>query len=61
MELMSGHFENWLALNCGELKKEYNLPAFVDDMICSGKQREGLKGGGRQVFAGMVEFLEKIA
>lgn len=31
------------------------------DMICSGKQREGLKGGGRQVFAGMVEFLEKIA
>ena len=38
MELMSGHFENWLALNCGELKKEYYLPAFVDDMICAGKQ-----------------------
>lgn len=38
MELMSDHFENWLALNSGELKKEYYLPSFVDDMIRAGKQ-----------------------
>lgn len=31
------------------------------DMICSGKTCERLRSGGREVFAGMVEFLEKIA
>ena len=31
------------------------------DMICSGRPCEGLRSGGRDVFAGMVEFLEKIA
>lgn len=36
-------------------------PGHCFDMIFSGKQQDGLRGGGRQVFAGMVEFLGKIA
>lgn len=35
-------------------------PGHCFDMICSGKPSEGLRGGGREVFAGMVEFLGKI-
>ena len=36
-------------------------PGHCFDMICSGKPCEGLRSGGREVFAGMVEFLGKIA
>lgn len=34
---MEEHFTNWLKLYGNELKKEYFLPAFVDDLIKSGK------------------------
>lgn len=36
-------------------------PGHCFDMVCSGKQTDGLKSGGCQVFAGIVEFLEKIS
>ena len=37
-------------------------PGHCFDMIFSGKpQADGLKGGGREVFAGMKEFIGKIA
>ena len=36
-------------------------PGHCFDMICSGKPCEGLRSGGREVFAGMIEFLGKIA
>lgn len=37
LELMKEHFTKWLSANSCELKKEYYLPAFVDDMIQQGK------------------------
>ena len=37
MGLMQEHFTAWLHQYSGELKKEYYLPAFVDDMIHAGK------------------------
>lgn len=36
-------------------------PEHCFDMVCSGKQSEGLKSGSRLVFAGIVEFLRKIS
>ena len=36
-------------------------PGHVFDMICSGKETVGLRSGGRQVFAGIIEFLGKIS
>lgn len=33
----------------------------VFDMVISGKQTDGLKNGGREVFAAIVEFLGKIS
>ena len=33
----------------------------VYDMVISGKQTEGLRGGGGEVFAGITEFLGKIS
>ena len=36
-------------------------PGHVFDMIISGRQTDGLRSGGGQVFAGMVEFIEKIS
>ena len=36
-------------------------PGHCFDMICSGKQSDGLRSGGRLVFAGIVELLGKIA
>jgi hypothetical protein len=36
-------------------------PGHVYDMVFSGKQSEGLRSGGDQVFAGMTEFLGKIS
>lgn len=39
-------------------RKAYKGHCF--DMICSGRPAEGLKSSGRRVFAGIVEFLEKI-
>ena len=36
-------------------------PGHVFDMICSGKNAEGLRSGGRQVFNGIIEFLGKIS
>lgn len=36
-------------------------PGHCFDMICSGKEEEGLNTGGRKVFAGIVEFLCKIS
>jgi len=37
MELMGEHFDLWLSKYSNELKKEYYLPSFVDDMIGAGK------------------------
>ena len=37
LEQMREHFTNWLSLYSGELKKEYYLPAFVDDLIQAGR------------------------
>lgn len=34
---MEAHFTDWLKQFSGELKKEYYLPSFVDDMIHAGK------------------------
>lgn len=34
---MEEHFTNWLKLYSNEMKKEYFLPAFVDDLIKAGK------------------------
>lgn len=36
-------------------------PGHVFDMICSGKNVDGLRSGGKQVFAGIIEFLGKIS
>ncbi len=36
-------------------------PGHVFDMVISGKQNEGLRSGGGQVFAGVIEFLSKIS
>ena len=36
-------------------------PGHCFDMICSGKRTDGLPSGGREVFAGIVDFLEKIS
>ena len=36
-------------------------PGHCFDMICSGKPCDGLRSGGREVFAGMVEFIGKIS
>ncbi len=36
-------------------------PGHCFDMICSGKSVEGLRCGGGEVFAGIVEFLGKIS
>lgn len=36
-------------------------PGHVYDLIYSGKSVAGLRTGGREVFAGIVEFLEKIS
>lgn len=36
-------------------------PGHVYDMVFSGKQTEGLRSGGDQVFAGMIEFLGKVS
>ena len=36
-------------------------PGHCFDMTCSGKPCEGLRSGGREVFAGIIEFLGKIA
>ena len=36
-------------------------PGHCFDLICSGRQTNGLRSGGREVFTGIVEFLDKIA
>lgn len=36
-------------------------PGHVYDMVISGRQTDGLRGGGSQVFAGITEFLSKIS
>lgn len=36
-------------------------PGHCFDMVCSGKQAEGLPSGGYEVFQGIIEFLNKIS
>ena len=36
-------------------------PGHCFDMVCSGKQVEGLPSGGYEVFQGIIEFLNKIS